>query len=377
MLFYERHDAAPAAAGAAAALPPLFIDVPNVGLAPALALPPAGAAAVGPSPPLEPALALPPAGAAAVGPSPALEPALALVLPPAVLEFFRPGTGLSYTDAEFKQRMSRCGRDSDNVARIPYLGHFITAEFFRTLRHATYVSNFVLSFIALAMQAENVALCAASPPAPFNPEHPALGPHGPTRLARVLMITSTSPPFPRAGVEGVWDRSHFVDLRLVDVVCKLHNLNRDHFAAFKLDLWGRALHVYDSIKLKHGGFARPEAKLVANDMLSWAATLGKLLDIPELCDASTWPVHWYDGENSAGMPRQGRPIASRLSGLKWDTGVDCALFTGSAAACAAFGRSFAFIQAHMPDLRKQAAYMIVNWWQSKGEEIGVVAPPPT
>ena len=273
--------------------------------------------------------------------------------------------------------MSRCRRGSGNVALIPYLNYSITAEWFRTLRQATYVTGYVLSFIALAMQAENVALCSATPPAPFNPDNPALGPHGPTRLARVLMFSSTSPPFPRAGAEGVWDRSMFVDLRLVDVVCKLQNLNEDHFAAFMLDLWGRALHVYDSIKLRKGGYSRPQSTRVANNMLSWAATLGKLLDIPELCDASSWPVHWYDGENSAGMPRQGRSIASRPSGLNWDTGVDCALFVGSAVVCAAFGYRFAFTQAHMPDLRKSAAFMIDHWWQSKGEEIGVVAPPPT
>lgn len=358
MLFYERHDAAPGEAGAAA-LPPLFIDLPDVAAVGSPQVLAAAAASAGSSP----ALALSPVDAAAVGPSPAPSPAL----PPALLNYFWPGSGLTYSDPDFARRMS--GRDGarlgTTVARIPYSNDPLRAEDLRSLSHGKYVTGGVLAFLAGAFQAENVELCAANPPAAFSVEHPALGPHGPTRLARVLFLSSTY-PLPRAGAGGrPWLTFHFVDLALLDVVCKLQHIHGDHYASFKLDLWGRALHVYDSIKLTQGGYARIETAAIANDMLYWAATLGKLLGIPHFHDAGSWPVHWYDGVGSAGMPRQGHPMLGRSAG--WNPGCDCALFAGSAAKCAAVGAIFAFIQAHMPDLRKQAAFMIDHWWQSKGK----------
>ena len=153
---------------------------------------------------------------------------------------------------------------------------------------------------------------------------------------------------------------------LLDIVCCLFWLGGNHYAVFMLDLWGRALHYYDSIKSL---YARDQAIAYAADILLWAETLGKLLNLAEFRNATTWSVHYHGGGPADPMPRQGRPTpatkARPMGG--WNVGVDCALFAASATACAARGQQFAFAQAHMPSLRRQAAFMILHWWQSKGE----------
>jgi hypothetical protein len=164
----------------------------------------------------------------------------------------------------------------------------------------------------------------------------------------------------------MWRSRHFVDLRLLDIVCCLIWLGSNHYAVFMLDLWGRALHYYDSIK---SHYPRDQAIAYAVDILLWAETLGKLLNVAEFRDATTWSVHYHGGGPTDPMPRQGCPTPVTKARPKggWNVGVDCALFAASATTCAARGQPFAFQQAHMPSLRRQAAFMILHWWQSKGE----------
>lgn len=292
-----------------------------------------------------------------------------VAVPRFLFRFFQPGLGLEYDEAAFARRMA--GRDGARVGsivgRIPYMNSSLYGGELRTLKYDAYVNSTVLDFLVFALQAENVELCT-SRTAQFSKERPALGPSGPRDLGRVYVFSS-SHTVPRAG--SLWRYYHFVDLRLIDLVCCVVWLGTRHYAVFMLDLWARALHYYDSIKVP---IARNEATAYAADILRWAETLGKLLNIPWLRDATTWPVHYYDDDASSGMPKQGRPTPASRSrpAVGWSWGSDCALFVCAAIACAARGEEFTFTQAHMPSLRRQAAYMIDNWWLVRGESVVIL-----
>lgn len=303
-------------------------------------------------------------------PSPTAATAFALLTQPAaqLMTFFRPRVGLAYSEEDFVLHTQRIAPPGDHavVARIPYTRHYVPDDDRESLRHGKYVKNMVLNFIVLAKQVENVELCVASPPMPFGPADPALGPSGPTRLARALLIPSSA-PFPNASSNQLWQTPNFVDLRLLDIVCAIRHLGGNHYAYPMLDLWGRNLQFYDSMKLP-GGYCRREAIEHANDMLSWAETLGKLLEIPELYDARTWPITWHEDRNALGVPTQGRPTpATRTRAAGWNFGCDCAVFAGFGSDAAARGVRLDFSQDDMPHGRRQAAFMLNNWWQSKRE----------
>ena len=308
---------------------------------------------LGPRPPVLPAYFQPLPRAA--GPAPSLP-----------RRFFSPEGGFEFSETVFRQLMGgrRGARRGVFLGNIPYSSDIVETDYLRTLDHGKYVQGEVLAFIIGVMQAENIELCAASPPAPFSPANPAICRRGPTRLARVLFFSS-SVPLPRSmDSPPAWDCRHFVDLGVLDVVCVVKWLGGNHYAVFMLDLRGRALYYFDSIRC----YARAQATAYAKDILLWAETLGKLLDVAEFSDATTWQVQYCDGGDD-GYPRQGRATAktkSRAAG--WDVGVDCALFAGSAAASVARGEQFAHRQDHMASLRRQAAFLILHWWQFKGEE---------
>jgi hypothetical protein len=171
------------------------------------------------------------------------------------------------------------------VGRVPYTGQIVLTDDLRSLRYGSFVTKRLLDFVILAMQAENIELCDASVPEAFSPAEPALGPHGPSRLARALMLTD---PVPRSSTGRLWKRRHFVDLRLLDVVCCLHWIDEDRYAVPMLDLWGHGLHYFDSMR---GGVDRHLEIEYAADILAWAETLGKLLGILELMSDF---VHSFD-----------------------------------------------------------------------------------
>jgi hypothetical protein len=260
------------------------------------------------------------------------------------------------------------------VGRVPYTGQIVLTDDLRSLRYGSFVTKRLLDFVILAMQAENIELCDASVPEAFSPAEPALGPHGPSRLARAFMLTDS---VPRSSTGRLWKRRHFVDLHLLDVVCCLHWIDEDRYAVPMLDLWGHGLHYFDSMR---GGVDRHLEIEYAADILAWAETLGKLLGILELMSASTWPVHFHD-EDYLGLPRQGRPQPSKPGRVIWDCGCDGALFAGTAIACTARGEQFNFTQGHMYGLRRKAAFMIDNWEHRKGKKLqsywnrGAFLPP--
>jgi len=161
--------------------------------------------------------------------------------------FFQPGLGLEYDEAAFARRMA--GRDGARVGsivgRIPYMNSSLYGGELRTLKYDAYVNSTVLDFLVFALQAENVELCT-SRTAQFSKERPALGLSGPRDLGRVYVFSS-SHTVPRAG--SLWRYYHFVDLRLIDLVRCVVWLGTRHYAVFMLDLWARALHYDDSIKV--------------------------------------------------------------------------------------------------------------------------------
>ena len=178
-----------------------------------------------------------------------------------------------------------------------------------------------------------------------------LGPTGTTGLSRDWIYNSarTPPKNHEVDAQGVraapfklWNPYHFIDLFMFDLISRIH------FTFLVLDLVGRSLRYYDSIR----DFALTERLLVSAEAKTWLQTLSSLSVDGRYGDAASWPSYVHDDGHS--MPRQGYELDA---GEGFDAGL---CFVVNALACIAHGRLFDFSQADMRNRRRQLLATVLH-----------------
>jgi hypothetical protein len=281
---------------------------------------------------------------------------------PVVSHYFFPcGTRL-YDEGVF-QRIMLMPLTRENLQqyswRTVYSESLIGLKAIQTLRDHSFIDGALLCHLVEALQAEHEILRAEHQPSPG----PVISSSGAVRLGRVLLFSPHQPPplDRERKLHGtpIWSPYHFVLLKLLDVIAFVIHIGGIHYSVIAVDLCGRCLRYYDSIS----NFRLDLAKLYCHAVLQWVGTLAQLLGANEYSDATSWPVHFHNSGHD--MPRQGSVVLGDF-GSKWDWGVDCACFAGSAVACISRGIPFNFTQRHMASLRRQLAYLVINWRNEKG-----------
>ena len=217
----------------------------------------------------------------------------------------------------------------------------------RGLRNS-YVSGRVLAFATDALQAANDRATASLRLATKS----VLSPRGaPTRPSRVWIYSPLRPPPTKRTGPGFadrrypcWHRHHFIDVTLFDLLIFVCHVDLSHFTVMVLDLAGRRLHYYDSIRkfalLERGSYCA-EAKV-------WLQTISLLRGTTQYSDAATWETIFHD--DGIDVPLQGYELDA---GAGFTVGNDCAGFAVGIVACLAHGIPIAFSQRDMPNRRRQ------------------------